>query len=72
MKIEDRQVKAAYLAGLSEWAVRLFAQYVLHYDPLWIQMMGALGTGMILYGSALQLQIIKQKGGIKQWLMKRK
>lgn len=49
MKIEERQIKATFLAGICEWILRFFCQFVLHYNPPWVQIMGALGTGMILY-----------------------
>lgn len=46
MKLEERQIKASFLAGVSEIGLR----YVLMYfgvEGAW--MLGWLGTGMILY-----------------------
>jgi hypothetical protein len=46
MKIEERQIKASFLAGLSEIALRYILMYF-NVEGAW--MLGWLGLGMILY-----------------------
>ncbi len=63
MKWEMRHIKASFFAGVSEWVFRLFCEQALNYNPLWVKMMGALGTGMILYSAWMYVYYKKETGG---------
>ena len=60
-KHEERQIKAMFITGIVEWMFKLTSQHIFNYDRLWIQVMGGLGTGMIIYSIALGYYVRRNK-----------
>jgi hypothetical protein len=63
MKWEMRHIRASFLTGCSEGIIRVISKSVFNYSPLWIDVIGVIGLGMMIYSGWMYYFYKKEIGG---------